>query len=185
MSLLVTFPLAGHHFKDSGAVYNGRQENKETIKFRDTLVPFLKAISTKVIIDNDNQTLSEVIRTLKPGDGSVLYDVHLNASANSNATGTECLVSNESFKNKDLSYKMAMEICDVTSKLLNIKNRGVKPESYSARGKLGILHTKAGISVLHELCFISNKTDMESLDKNRNQLCEAIALILKKYDDLK
>lgn len=185
MSLQVTFPLAGHHNRDSGAVYNGRQENKETQRIRNILTAYLQKQGVKYITDNDNQTLSEVLRTIKPADGSVLYEAHLNASVNAQVGGTECVVSNESYAKKDSSYRMAEEICEVTSKLLRIKNRGVIPESRTARGKLGILHTKAGISVLHEWCFISNTEDMRALDDNIEIACEAISRILKKYDDLK
>ncbi|MRM94595.1 N-acetylmuramoyl-L-alanine amidase [Riemerella anatipestifer] len=184
MSIQVTFPIAGHHERDSGAVYNGRQENKETIKIRETLALSLQKIGIKVIKDKDNQTLSEVLRTIKPGRGSVLYDIHLNASTNATATGTECVVSNESYANRDNSYRMAEEICEVASKLLGIRNRGVIPESKTARKRLAILHTKAGISVVHEWCFISNSNDMKALDENMSRACEAIARILKKYDDL-
>lgn len=185
MSIQVTFPLAGHHNKDSGAVYHGRQENRETQNIRNKIAENLKDLGIKIITDKDNQTLSEVIRNIKPASGSVLYDIHFNASVNALATGTECVVSDESFAKKDLSYQMAVEICEVTSKLLGIKNRGVKPESQTPRKRLGILHTKAGISLIHELCFISNPKDMEALDKNENELCKAISKILKKYDDLK
>lgn len=185
MSLLVTFPLAGHHNKDSGASYNGRFENKETQRLRNEINVHLKRTGITFISDNDDQTLSEVIKTIKPGPASVLYEAHLDASVNATSTGTTCIVSEQSFLAKDLSYKMAVEIGEVTSKLLNIRNRGVISERSSHRGKLGILHTKAGISVLHEWCFISNPTDMKSLDANYKKACEAVASILKKYDDLK
>lgn len=185
MSLYVVFPLAGHHNKDSGAVYHGRFENKETQKVRDKIASNLQKLGVKFIKDNDDRTLSQVIGDIRPGSGSVLYEAHLDASVNASATGTTCIVSNESYAAKDDSYKMALEICEATSKLLGIRNRGVIPESQSARKKLAILHTKSGISVLHELGFITNKNDMKALDQNIDKLCEAIALILKKYDDLK
>ncbi len=185
MSLLVTFPLAGHHNKDSGAAYNGRFENKETQRIRNLINQNLQKEGVKYISDNDNQTLSEVIRTIKPGSASVLYEAHLDASTKSTATGTTCIVSHESFINKDLSYQAAEEICKVTSETLGIRNRGVISEKSSNRGKLGILHTKAGISVLHEWCFISNKNDMAKLDANINTATAVVAKILKKYDDLR
>ncbi len=185
MSLLVTFPLAGHHNNDSGAAYNGRFENKETIRIREKINANLKSIGITYISDNDDQTLAEVIRTIKPGSASVLYESHLNASVNASSTGTECVVSEDSYNKKDLSYQMAVEICEVTSKTLGIKNRGVISEKKSARGRLGILHTKSGVSVLHEWCFISNKNDMQALDDNLEKACKSVALILKKYDDLK
>lgn len=181
MSLQVTFPLAGHHNNDSGAVYNGRFENKETQRIRNCINANLLKLGVKFISDNDNQTLSQVIKSINPGSASVLYEAHLNASA----TGTTCVVSAASFAAKDNSYKMASEICEVTSRLLGIRNRGVISEKQSHRGKLGILHTKSGVSVLHEWCFISNVNDMKALDLNLEKVCKEIAIILKKYDDLK
>ena len=185
MSLLVIFPLAGHHNRDSGAVHNGRFENKETQKIRDKIIQYLQKLGVKFIKDKDDRTLSQVIGDIRPGNGSVLYEAHLDASVNTSATGTTCIVNNKSYIAQDNSYKMALEICEITSKLLGIRNRGVIPESQSARQKLAILHTKSGISVLHELGFITNENDMKALDQNLDPLCEAIAKILKKYDDLK
>lgn len=80
---------------------------------------------------------------------------------------------------------MATEISQVTSNLLGIRNRGVISERQSNRGRLAILHTQSGISVLHEVGFISNKNDMKALDQNIEILCATVAKILKKYDDLK
>lgn len=185
MSLLVTFPLAGHHTKDSGAVYNGRKEQEETMRIQERLDFFLNRLGIKTVKDNPHHTLSQVLSTIRPGSGSVVIDNHFNASANPNATGIECIVSDKSFAQKDDSYKMATEICEVASKLLGIKNRGVKPESQTPRKRLAVLHTKAGISVLIEWCFISNINDMKALDNNRDKVCEAVAQILKKYDDLR
>lgn len=185
MSLQVTFPLAGHHNNDSGAVYNGRFENKETQRIRNCINAYLLKLGVKFISDDDNQTLSQVIKSINPGSASVLYEAHLDASVNASATGTTCVVSAASFAAKDNSYKMASEICEVTSKLLGIRNRGVISETLSHRGKLGILHTKSGVSVLHEWCFISNVNDMKALDLNLEKVCKEIAIILKKYDDLK
>lgn len=182
---LKTFPLAGHHSKDPGAVYNGRKEAEETMRIQERLDFFLNKLGVKTIKDNPSHTLSQVLNTILPGSGSVLVDNHFNASDNPNATGVECIVSNKSYAQKDNSYKMADEICQVISSHLGIKNRGVKPESQSARKKLAILHTKAGISVLIEWCFISNINDMKAIDNNRDNVCEAVAHILKKYDDMK
>lgn len=185
MSIAVTFPSAGHHLKDAGAVYNGRQENLETIKFRDLLVAELKKLGVKVITDKDNQTNRQYQNTIQPGDGSVILDIHFNAGGEI-ATGTECLVSNEDYyKPNSLSKRMADEICQTTSVVLGVKNRGTKPESTTRHGKLGILHQGAGVAVLWEICFISNKEDMTKYDANIGGLARAIAKICKKYDDLR
>jgi N-acetylmuramoyl-L-alanine amidase len=85
MSLQVTFPLAGHHNNDSGAVYNGRFENKETQRIRNCINANLLKLGVKFISDNDNQTLSQVIKSINPGSASVLYEAHLDASVNASA----------------------------------------------------------------------------------------------------
>lgn len=185
MSIAVTFPSAGHHLKDAGAVYNGRQENLETIKFRDLLVAELKKLGVKIITDKDNQTNRQYQNTIQPGDGSVILDIHFNAGSET-ATGTECLISARDFASKNtLSYKMAEEISNTTASVVGVKNRGVKPESTTRHGKLGILHQGAGVAVLWEICFISNKEDMAKYDANINDLAISIAKICKKYDDLR
>lgn len=180
-----TFPLAGHHNRDSGAVYNGRYENKETQKIRDKVIFYLEKLGVSYIKDRDDRTLSQVIKDIKPGSGSVLYDSHLDAAGNETATGTTCVVSNESYAAKDDSYKIGVEICEVVSKILGIRNRGVIPESQTPRKRLAILHTKAGIAVVHEWGFITNKNDMSAIDANLDKAAEAVAKILKKYDDMK
>lgn len=185
MSLLVTFPSAGHHLKDPGATYNGRQENLETIKFRDLLVLELKKLGVKIITDKDTQTNRAYQNSIQPGEGSVILDIHLNAGG-ATATGTECLVSAKDYAYKtSLSYRMAEEICETTAETLEIKNRGVKSETTTRHGKLGILHQGAGVAVLWEICFISNKEDMTKYDANIEGLARAIAKICKKYDDLR
>lgn len=184
--IAVTFPSAGHHQKDPGAVYNGRQENLETSKFRDLLVNELKALNIKTITDKDHETNREYQNRIKPGAGSVVLDIHFNASASQSSTGTECLVNARDFANPNsLSYQMATEICNATATILGIKNRGVKAENTTRHGKLGILHQGAGCSVLWEICFISNIGDMVKYDVFREKLAKEVAKICKKYDDMR
>src|SRR5690606_25646843 len=101
-----------------------------------------KALVTK---DDDKDTLSQVIAKIKPRITSrdILLDIHYNA-ATPQATGVECFVSdNASEKSKEL----ADVIATTTSTITGLHNRGVKKESQSARGKLGILNMK-GTAVL-------------------------------------
>lgn len=56
------FLLAGHHLRDSGAVANGRSESKETISLRNLIKSF---IPTRVIVDDDSDSLATVLRKSK------------------------------------------------------------------------------------------------------------------------
>lgn len=179
-----TFPLAGHSNLDPGAVYNGRKEADETKKARDLFVQYFPKGKTELITDKDWETNRQVQSRIKPSVGSVVFDIHFNAGSPT-ATGTECLVNKKDFANKNsMSYKMADEICKATSEILGIRNRGVKCESTTRHGKLGILNLGAGCSVLWEICFISSVLDMQQWDLKQKELMKRVAEIVQKYDDM-
>ncbi|MDY3351885.1 N-acetylmuramoyl-L-alanine amidase [Riemerella anatipestifer] len=180
MSILVTFPSAGHYTNDPGAIYNGRKENFETMDFRNRLTYHLDKIGVKYITDKDHETNRQYQNRIKPGKGSVLLDIHFNAGPIT-ATGTECFIARNASAQ---SREMAGEICQTASKLMGIPNRGVKVETQTRHGRLGILNLGAGIAVLWEICFISNPNDMAKYDAVKEQLAIEIAKICKKYDDL-
>lgn len=172
---------AGHYNQDPGAVANGYKEADLTKDLRGLIIANLIAMKAKYITDEDSESLGQYIRRIKPGTGSVLCELHFNASANAKATGAECLYGRNAGA---YSKELAKEISDTIADDLSIANRGAKSEAHSARGRLGILHTKAGIAVLPEICFISNKTDMANYQKNKIQLAHNIAQLLVKYDKL-
>lgn len=175
----VIFPSAGHHDNDPGAVYNGVKEADKNKEFRNLVSKHLG--SHKHIMDKDSETNAQHQKRIKPGSGSVLLDAHFNASANPSATGTEMIVANNASKQ---SIAMAKELADGTAQILGIKNRGVKTEAQTARGKIGILNLGAGIAVLAELCFISNKEDMAKYESCKEDLAKFYAETLIKYDNL-
>jgi N-acetylmuramoyl-L-alanine amidase len=174
---------AGHHDKDPGAV-SGKYIERNLTKQSRELIGF-HLFQNQVIKDKDFENNSQYQSRIKPGNGSVVFDIHFN-SGTPTATGTECYVNKADFSNKDsLSYKMSAEICKVTSTILGIKNRGVKSEASSQHPRIGILNLKAGISVLWEICFISSVLDMDKYTLYTEKLNKEIALILLKYDALK
>ena len=178
----VIFPSAGHHDKDPGAVYNGIKESDLTKEFRNLISDCLAAKGHKHIMDKDSETNSQYQNRIKPGTGSVLLDIHFNASTNTAATGTEMIVSNNASKE---SVAMATELAVGTAKILGATNRGVKTEKETARGKIGILNLNAGIAVLAEICFISNASDMAKYNNCKDDLAAFYAETLIKYDNLK
>lgn len=177
------FISAGHHNADPGAVSNGHIERDLTKEARDTIVQDLNA--KDVIQDKDYETNTQYQKRIKPGSGSVVFDIHLNAGSPT-AGGTECYVNAKDFANKkSLSYLMADEICRTTAEVLGIRNRGVKADNQSQHSRIGILNLNAGISVLWEICFISSVLDMQNFTLKKKELYKKIAVILKKYDALR
>ena len=82
---------AGHHNLDSGAtaMYKGKliKENENTIIIRNKVSARLKERGYSFIVDKDTETLSAYLNRIKPGNGSVGCEHHLNASTNAKATG--------------------------------------------------------------------------------------------------
>lgn len=169
---------AGHHNADSGAVAFGRKENEEAIKDRNELVKAVHFINPKiqVVIDDDNDKLSTVIRKINEvgSRNDILLDIHYN-SASVVATGVEAFINGS---NDPENRRIASRIVELSSKMLNIPNRGVKLESSSQHPRLGILHTVVRRSILLERGFINNINDMESIEKLRREWALATAHIL-------
>lgn len=177
---MAVFISAGHHLKDSGAPgVNGRKEADEAIKFRNAVVKYLEPTGVKIITDNDTETLPQYLNRIQSGNGSVVIEFHFDAF-DGIASGTTALVGDDSDR---LDKLFAKEIVDTTSKVLNIPNRGVKSESQSHRGRLGLMREQ-GIVCLLEVCFIDNKNDMDSFDKNFYTLASELSKIIEKFEKL-
>jgi N-acetylmuramoyl-L-alanine amidase len=176
---MACFISAGHHLHDSGAIGSGTQENIETIKFRDVVVDLCKAKGLKVITDDDNETLSEYLKRIQSGDGSVVIEFHFDAS-DGKASGCTSIVSESANKN---SLAFAKELSDATSQILVVNNRGVKDETETHRGRLGLMREHGTVALL-EICFIDNKTDMDKFWNKSYILANSIADIICKYEKL-
>ena len=131
-------------------------------------------------MDDDSDSLATVLRKIQTGNGSVVLDLHFNAAASSSATGVEVLIGDDADKH-DIEF--AVELHDTASKILGISGRGVKRESSSHRGRLGIMREHGQVALL-EVCFISNSADMQAYDRNKDRLAQAIAGILLRRDAL-
>lgn len=173
--------IAGHHNADSGAIAHGLKESDLTKTIRDLTYEAVKRIAPKTFVskDDDNDTLSKVIAKISPKiqSSDLLVDFHYNA-ASAKATGVECVVSNNAGAR---SIKVATEICELISGISGLNNRGVKKESDTPRGKLGILGMK-GSAVIVEMGFISNLSDVKSIDKYLHWIAEDLAHLLIRYD---
>jgi len=182
-SNLMIYISAGHHFNpagaDPGAVANGYREADLTRELRDLITEELDRLGVKYITDKDSETLQQYLSRIKPGSGSVLCDLHFNAAGPS-AQGVEVLVRNDA---DELSRSLAKKMCDMAVTTCGFKNRGVKTEADSHRGRLAVLNTASGISVLPEICFISSKEDLKKYHERKKELAKHYARLLKEYDE--
>ncbi len=172
------FLTAGHNNKDSGAVNGSRIEAVEAIKIRNRVSDLLKEKTVQVWNDSDNwnlqATINEIFKLSKPSD--IICDIHFNAGP-ALATGCEVFVPNEAIKSELL---LANDLCLCISKILKIRNRGVKRESDSQHKRLGMMRP-SGSNVLIEVAFISNLNDMKSYDESFEVMCQGIASVLLKH----
>ena len=177
------FLSAGHNLQgpnpDPGACSGTWVEAELTKELRDLVEEELQVLLASITTDKDSETLAQYIRRIKPGTGSVVCEFHFNCSDHL-ATGVEVLVKDAA---SVIERKLANDICDIV-KATGLLKRGVKTEAQSHRGHLGILHTRAGMSVLLEICFINNPRDMDLYQKNKGILAMQIAAVLYKYDKL-
>lgn len=180
LSQLTVFPSAGHSNADPGAVANGFKEAELTKELRNMVAERLKAANHRFIADKDDERNRQYQGRIKPGNGSVLLDIHFNAGPPS-ATGTEVIVSNSANAN---SKAFAKELVDGASRILGIRNRGVKGERGSQHSRIGILHLGAGIAALAEVCFITNEQDIAAYQVNKERLADFYAKTLIKYDNV-
>lgn len=173
--------IAGHNGEGSGAVSPFLDEGIETIILRNLIAINLTRLGyMDYTIDDDKDKLNTVITTLKgnvePDD--ILIDIHFNA-ADPKATGTEVFIPTNY---DEVEKELACQLLNEVTATLGIRSRGVKVEGQSQHNRLGMLHLPCH-TVLLEVCFLTNKSDVYKYKENREELAERIANILIKIEN--
>ena len=180
------FVSAGHNSKskkvkaDPGAVANGYKEGDLAIEFRNLVCRELDALRAPYITDTDEETLAMYLQRIKTGNGSVVVEFHFDAAGSAAATGTTGLIEAEADR---LDKAFAKELTDSTAAILGIRNRGILDEGQSHRGRLGLMR-EDGIICLLEICFITNKNDLDRYFANKELLAKRYAEIIVKYENI-
>lgn len=174
--------IAGHRGPKTGAI-GYIDEGKETIEFRNLITKQLKKNKTEFIKDDDDANLSDVVKEInkKLKQNDICIDIHFNSVSSKEVSGTEIMVSAYA----DTAEKLlAQEILQCTCNILNTKNRKVKKDSNSAKGRLKILRETNCKCILVEICFASNQDDCNKYLQHKEKLAKEYANILTKYDKL-
>ena len=178
------FISAGHNPKglkpDPGAVGNGYTEANLASEFRDLVCAQLRIAGVEFVTDTDDEKLGTYLERIKTGPASVVVEFHFDAAISNQATGATSLIEAEADR---LDRAFAQELVNEGSTILGIKNRGVKSETESHRGYLGLMR-EHGIICLYEICFISNAADIQTYQANKNKLATRFASILIKYENM-
>lgn len=163
---------AGHSNTDPGATAFGYKEALIAVDVRNLIAAELRAMGHQVWTDgagSDNQPLATAINLIR--HGAIALEIHLNASENPQASGVETIALP---KSKALAQRISFAI----SSVLTLRVRGDAgwiDQSASARGKLGFV---AAGGLIAELCFISNRGDLDKLQANMQAVASAIAKVL-------
>lgn len=165
--------------RDQGATGNSYIEGHLAVEYRALLAFYLRKKGINPIMDGNNTILKETInffkKVINAGD-YILLDIHWN-SGSSKSAGTETFIP-ENPKKEEIP--LAKAFSKITSVVLDIPLRGdegVKYEYESHHKKLGFF-TLSDLKVLLEICFITNASEMESYQRNKNILAEKHAQLL-------
>lgn len=168
---------AGHGGNDPGAVSGKFIERDLAIELRNLVESRLKAAGVTVNKDPDKYALVDTLKWLvgKYKNSDILLDLHWNAGKPS-ANGTEIIVPQSP---STIELGIANELLNSICKF-GFSNRGVKRESQTARKTLAWMRPPAE-NILIEVCFISNKQDMDKYVANKEAIACIIAETLIKY----
>ena len=169
---------AGHGGTDPGASGNGYIERDLAIELRNLIIAELKALGISALVDDDKNALKQTLLWLrgKFTTGDILLDIHWNAAGNPEANGSEVIIPQiASTFEKDLAA--AILKCFTS---FGYRDRGVKPETETARKSLGWMRPNAE-NVLIEVCFISNVTDIRLYKANQHGIARKLAATLAHF----
>jgi N-acetylmuramoyl-L-alanine amidase len=169
---------AGHGGTDPGASGNGYIERDLAIELRDLIIVELKALGINALTDDNRNALSQTLAWLrgKFSDKDILVDIHWNAAGNPEARGSEVIIPTVA---SDFEKKLARALLSVFS-ALGFRDRGVKPETLTARKSLAWMRPNAE-NILIEVCFISNSLDMKLYQANKHTISKRIAHVLNQF----
>lgn len=170
MAIAIGSSHAGHGGKgrwaDSGAVGNGLQEATvaRTINSK-----FVKATGVRDVTDNSganaNAILANTVAGINSSPAGYQISHHLNAFGNSSANGVEVLYG--SIEDKPMAEKLSKAIADATG----MYNRGAKDGSWLYIANNSGYNKRV---LLIEWGFITNKGDMDKLNKNMDKAINAV-----------
>ncbi len=160
---------AGHDERDPGAAAHGYTEAEVVLEFRDLVSDALVKLGIKHMTDGDpgeNLPLREAVQIAKTQQ--IAVEFHCNA-ATPQATGTETL-------SQPHHYGLGQALCHATADALGIADRGAKPEDSGQHSRLAFGSDGGGL--IHELFFITSKTDLAAYIAGKRGLAQEAARVI-------
>lgn len=178
----------GHNFSGvgTGATGNGMREQNITFHVGYILKQKLgRAFDIKLSrhtletnIGHDRATaINNRWREANEWGADYFISLHTNAAANPSATGAETFYFRYGSQRSVRSQKLAQVINDTYVQETGLRDRGVKPDTQTAIGSIGVLRHTQMPAILVELAFISANIDLLDVATLRNYELMADALV--------
>jgi len=173
----------GHGGRDPGAVGNGMREADIVMDVSRKLGDLLGSSGFDIRLSRPQDSFLTIDeRWRKANDWSADYFISIHANAGG-GTGSETFI--HAGKPQDRSF--AQVINDTYAQEMGLRNRGVKLDSTTRHGSLGVLRFSKMPALLIELGFIDsprNNPDIEMLKSKRQEMATALAKGVFKFLDL-
>lgn len=160
---------AGHSDVKPGAVAHGYREADLVLEFRDLLSAELCELGIKHMRDGDpgeNLDLRDAVKVAAQCD--IAVEFHMDAAGpTASGTWTLCRPHNK---------PLGAELCRVTADTLGIRNRGPAPEGAGQHSRLAFVSDGGGI--IHELIFLTSKSDLAAYLGGKRSLAKEVARVL-------
>lgn len=161
---------------DPGAAAGGETEAAVVLQFAKAIEFIAKKQFPQIRIlltrqdEKEPAPVGTRARKAKQEGAKVLVSLHLNASVNPLARGTEIFFRDAADK------RLADVLCPRIASAVGTRNRGPKDETLSQHNRLAVL-TFDGPAVLIELGFITNPADRRSLLRRETRIAVAEVLL--------
>lgn len=157
--------------QDRGAVGSGYVEGRETLRLRDNTAAILRGKGLDVVedgADGINEPLKKALRLIPGTDAAIEF--HFNAGPKK-ATGVEVL-------SKPSKKRLAQRIAKAIGAATGLRIRGEQGWKSDTSGQHHRLAFCSAGGLIVEVCFISNRSDMDAYERHFEAICEGVAYVL-------
>jgi N-acetylmuramoyl-L-alanine amidase len=170
---------AGHGGSDPGAVGNNMREADITLALTGLLRHELEKAGFTVILSRPRADVNPGIhsrwRLANEHRADYFLSVHVNAGG---GTGVETFYYRDGTERSRKSETFARCVNDTFAQGMGLRNRGVKPDTLTHHGAIGVLRQTTMPAILVELAFIDSpltNTDVFILGNRRGDMAYALA----------
>lgn len=162
---------AGHGGVDSGAVgVDNAYESRKALELMTEATKYARSLGMAVVNNRTadvNRNINADAKKANNEKVDFLVEIHLD-SATATALGTTAFYCDGSATSKKLAQCVNDRVDDY------FKDRGIKPDTSTRHGRLGILRESNAVAMLLETCFISNKADMTTFKEKKALIAQAV-----------